>query len=83
VLVYRDIREINSQYEHHDAWAYGKKKFRGPGGKKFARLFRIVPKVTEVVKIFRRNFPKLLSTGRGGGERSDYEKFLLAYFPQN
>jgi hypothetical protein len=33
-------------------------------------------------KIFRRNFPKLLSTGGGGGGRSDYEKFLLdSIFP--
>ena len=46
------------------------------GGKKFARLFRIVPSLSK--KIFRRNFPKLLSTGGG----SDYEKFLLdSIFP--
>jgi hypothetical protein len=60
------------------AWAYGKEKIRG-GGKKFARLFRIVPNLSK--KIFRRDFPKLLSTGGGGGG-SDYEKFLLdSIFP--
>jgi hypothetical protein len=54
----------------------GRKKIGGGGGKKFARLFRIVPGLSK--KIFRRNFPKLLSTGG----RSDYEKFLLdSIFP--
>ena len=43
------------------------------------RLFRIVISLSK--KIFRRNFPKLLSTG-GGGMWSDYEKFLLdSIFP--
>ena len=50
-------------------WGYGKEKIRG-GGKKFSRLFRIVPALSK----------KLLSTGGGG--RSDYEQFLLdSIFP--
>ena len=49
------------------------------GGKKFARLFRIVPALSKI--FFRGNFPKLLSTGGRGG-RSYHEKFLLdSIFP--
>jgi hypothetical protein len=58
------------------SWAYGKEKIRG-GGKKFALLFRIVPKLSK--KIFR---IEKLSRNWGGGGRSDYEKFLLdSIFP--
>ena len=46
-------------------WAYGKEKIRKEKKEnKFARFFRIVPALSK--KIFRRNFPKLLSTGGGG-----------------
>jgi hypothetical protein len=54
------------------------------GRKKLGGRKEICPTFSDcarvVKKIFRRNFPKLLSTG--GGERSDYEKFLLdSIFP--
>ena len=57
------------------------------GRKKLGGRKEICPTFSDcarVVKnIFRRNFPKLLSLGgRGGGGRSDYEKFLLdSIFP--
>ena len=52
------------------------------GRKKLGGRKEICPTFSDcarvVIKIFRRNFPKLLSTeGGGGGGRSDYEKFLL------
>ena len=57
-------------------WAYGKEKIRG-GGKKFARLFRIVPTLSK--KISGETFQNCCRR-RGGG--SDYEKFLLdSIFP--
>ena len=59
------------------SWAYGKEKIR--------RAERNLPTFSDcarvVKKIFRRNFPKLLSTG-GGRNDIDYEKFLLdSIFP--
>jgi hypothetical protein len=57
------------------AWAYGKEKIRG-GGKKFARLFRIVSEWSK--KISGETFQNCC---RRGGRR-DYEKFLLdSIFP--
>ena len=60
-----------------DSWAYGKEKIRGR--KEVCATFSDVPELSK--QIFPRNFPKLLSTGGGGG-RSDYKKFLLySIFP--
>ena len=51
-------------------------KIRG-GGKKFARLFRIVPELSK--KFFTEKLSKIVVDGGGG---SDYEKFLLdSIFP--
>ena len=60
------------------------KNWRGGGGKKFARLFRIVPELS--------NFPEKLSKivvdgggggGGGGGGVITKNSYLIAYFPQN
>ena len=57
-------------------WAYGKEKIRER--KEICPTFSDCARV--VKKNFRRNFPKLLSTG--GGRGNDYEKFLLdSIFP--
>ena len=50
-------------------WAYGKEKLEGR--KEICPTFSNCTRL--VKKIFRTNFPKLLSMGGGG--RSDYEKF--------
>jgi hypothetical protein len=59
------------------AWAYGKENNKG-GGKKFARLFRIVPELSK--KFSGETFQNCCRRGGGGGR--DYEKFLLdSIFP--
>jgi hypothetical protein len=67
---------MSSLLSNSDSWLVNMDAGHGRTGKKLARPFRIVPSLSK--KIFRRNFPKLLSTREGGGAgRSDYEKFLL------
>ena len=56
-----------------------KSKHGRMGRKKLGGRKKICPTFSDCARVFRRNFPKLLSTG---GRRSDYEKFLLdSIFP--
>ena len=54
----------------------GGEKLGGGGRKKFTRLFPMVPDLPK--KMFRVNFPKLLSTG-GGGDFRHLLEYLITF----
>ena len=72
------INALDRDSKYAKTWAYGKEKIRG--------VERNLPDSLGLCPRYQKNFPEKLSKivvdGRGGGGRSDYEKFLLdSIFP--